>query len=301
MTYTEQVSVIIPSIRVDLVDVLLTTLQHQTYPSALTEIILVGQGLSSIAKRWPMIRSLETTHYFLPGEGRNIGARAATGSYLLFIDDDCEPAPDWIEQNIRALQDKDVGAVGGQVAGKSKAFFAQCVDFSSFAFCQTSTRRETQICSASMGMRRDVFEQVQGFDETLRTCEDIDLCYRLTNLGYKTLYQPAIKVRHNHRRTTFTTLISYSYFYGRVSGLNVKSRYPGKTRRNQIIAKLRHPILYALMILPISLGITMIIVHTNVEEYPRVLLYAPFIFLSKMAFHIGTVRWLIDGPLTNIA
>src|SRR5271157_5469946 len=138
MVYTEQVSIIVPYTRTDLVEVLLTKLLHQTYPSALTEIILVGQRLASLAKRWPMIKPIETTQPFLPGKGRNIGAQTATGRYLLFIDDDCEPEPDWIEQNIRELQNIEVGAVGGQITGKSKTFFAQCVDFSSFAFCQTN-------------------------------------------------------------------------------------------------------------------------------------------------------------------
>jgi GT2 family glycosyltransferase len=293
--YSDHVSIIIPYTRADLVEVLLSKLLQQTYPIELTEIIVVGQHTALLAERWP-IKTIETTHAFFPGEGRNIGARMATGTYLLFIDDDCEPAPDWIEQNVRELQRAEVGVVGGQIAGKSKRFFAQCVDFSSFAFCQINRRTETQICSASMGVKRKVFGEVEGFDENLRTCEDIDFCYRLTNLGYKTIYQPAIKVLHNHRRNTFATLMRYNYFFGRVSGLHIKLRYPGKTRRNQIIAKFQNPFLYALMILPISLGITAIIVRTNIQEYPRVLLYAPFIFLSKVAFHVGTLQWMRFNP-----
>jgi GT2 family glycosyltransferase len=297
--YSDTASIIIPYTRADLIETLLSKLTQQTYPRELTEIIIVGQHTTFLAEHWP-VKTIETTHAFFPGQGRNIGAHRATGTYLLFIDDDCEPAPDWIEQNVRELQKADVGAVGGQIASKSKRFFAQCVDFSSFAFCQINRKMEIQICSASMGVKRKAFVEAQGFDEHLRTCEDIDFCYRLTNLGYKTIYQPAIKVRHNHRRNTFVTLMRYNYFFGRVSGLHVKLRYPGKTRRNQIIAKFHNPFLYALMILPISLGITAIIVRTNIQEYPRVLLYTPFIFLAKIAFHVGTLHWIIDGPPKNL-
>jgi GT2 family glycosyltransferase len=295
--YTDTVSIIIPYTRADLIATLLSRLTQQTYPVELTEIIVVGRHTAFLAEHWP-IKTVETTHAFFPGEGRNIGARRATGTYLLFIDDDCEPALDWIEQNLCELQKADVGAVGGQIAGKSKRFFAQCIDFSSFAFCQINRKMEIQICSASMGVKRNAFVEAQGFDEHLRTCEDIDFCYRLMNLGYKTIYQPAIKVQHNHRRNTFATLMRYNYFFGRVSGLYVKLHYPGKTRRNQIITRLHNPLLYALMILPVSLGITAIIVRTNIQEYPRVLLYSPFIFLSKVAFHVGTLHWIIDGPPT---
>lgn len=298
--YSASVSIIIPFTRTDLIDVLLSKLTQQTYPAALTEIIVVGKQSSSLSKRWP-VKTLEPEKPFLPGGGRNMGARIASGTYLLFIDDDCEPAPDWIEQNVLALQETQIGAVGGQIAGKSRAFFAQCVDFSSFAFCQINKKMEIQICSASMGVSRQAFLAVQGFDETLRTCEDIDFCYRLQNIGYKTIYQPAIKVKHNHRRNSFTTLLRYNYFFGRVSGLAIKSRYPGKTSRNQLITRLQHPLLYGLMILPISAGITAIIIRTNIQEYPRVLLYSPFIFLAKVAFHIGTLRWIIDGPPKQLA
>jgi len=297
--YANRVSVIIPYTRTDLIEATLTQLMRQSYPASLTEIIVVGQHSSSLTHRWT-VKAVETVTRLYPGAGRNMGARIATGEYLLFLDDDCEPAFDWVEQNIRELQRSDVGAVGGQVAGKSKAFFAQCVDFSSFAFCQTNKRRELQICSASMGVRRETYIEVQGFNETLRTCEDIDLCYRLLKLGYKTVYQPAIKVLHNHRRHSFSILMRYSYFFGRVSGLYIKLLYPDMTKRNQILITLHHPLLYALMLLPISLGITTIIVKTTVREYPRVLLYTPFIFLSKLAFHTGVLCWIIRGPQKNL-
>jgi GT2 family glycosyltransferase len=291
--FTEVVSIVIPYTRADLVETTLTLLSQQTYPDDLLEIIVVGQNSDALMGSWP-VKTVSTPTRLLPGGNRNAGARIAHGTYLLFIDDDCEPAPDWVEQNLRELRNQEVGAVGGQIAGKSRAFFAQCVDFSSFAFCQVNQRAEIQICSASMGIRRELFEQVKGFDETLRTCEDIDFCYRLIKLGYKTIYQPAIKVRHNHRRTTLAALLRYNYFFGRVSGLHIKLLHPGMTKRNRFIALVRHPLVYALMILPISLGITLIIVRTTLRDYPRVLLYAPFICLAKMAFHLGTLQWIVQ-------
>jgi GT2 family glycosyltransferase len=273
---------------------------QQTYPASLIEIIVVGQQSTALTYKWP-VKAIETGTRLYPGAGRNIGAQVATGEYLLFLDDDCEPAFDWVEQNVRELQRSEVGAVGGQIAGKSKAFFARCVDFSSFAFCQINKRMEVQICSASMGVKRTAYREVQGFNEILRTCEDIDFCYRLIKQGYKTIYQPAIKVLHNHRRNSFSVLMHYNYFFGRVSGLYIKLLHPGMTKRNQILTALYHPLCYAFMILPISLGITTIIVKTTIREYPQVLLYAPFVFLSKLAFHTGVLFWILRGPHKNLA
>lgn len=290
-----RVSVIIPFSKPEQAAIAIEKLQQQTYPAELTEILLVGAGSNALAERWS-IQAVETKPIYYPGEARNIGARISTGEYLLFLDDDCEPAPDWIEQNVRELEHSEIGAVGGQISGKSKAFFAQCVDFSRFAFCQVDTRREVEVCSASLGVKRVAFEKAHGFNEELRSEEDIDFCFRLLKLGYKTVYQPAIKVLHDHRRKSFSALIRYSYFYGRVSGLYVKRLYPQLSKRNAILTSVQNSSLYLLMIMPIALGATLNIVQKNIREYPRVLLYSPFIFLSKLASHIGIWQWLRHGP-----
>ncbi len=296
--YTSQVSVIIPYSKLDVAQVALEQLVHQTYPADLTEIIVVGPGSSALANRWP-IKAIDTHPIYYPGEARNIGAVAAEGDYFLFIDDDCEPAPDWIEQNILELEQPEIGAVGGQIAGKSKAFFAQCVDFSSFAFSQVSRRMETPVCSASLAVKRQAFEAAQGFSEELRSGEDIDFCYRLIKMGFKTVYQPTVKVLHNHHRKNFSTLMRYSYFYGRVKGLYVKLRHADMSKRNRILTLFYHPLVYLLMIIPVSFGITSTIVRLNVREYPRVLMYAPFIFLSKIAYHFGIWQWILKDKVVR--
>ena len=65
--------------------------------------------------------------------------------------------------------------------------------------------------------------------------------------------------------------------------------------QHQILAMLHHPLVYLLMIIPISVGITTTIVRLNVREYPRVVLYVPFIFLSKVAYHLGIWQWILHG------
>lgn len=296
-----RVSVIIPFSKVDVAGSAVKKVLQQTYPADLTEVLLVGPNSSAFLERYP-VRAIETHHIYYPGEARNIGARAAKGDYFLFLDDDCEPASDWIEQNVRALEPSDIGVVGGQIAGKSAAFFARCVDFSRFPFSQVSRPMECVVCSASMGMKREAYEGVGGFNEGLRSEEDTDFCFRVLKQGYKTIYQPAIKVLHNHGRNSFPTLMLYSYFYGRVSGLYVKRLYPEMSRRNALLTKVQHPFLYPLLMLPFAIGATLNIMRINLPEYPQVLLYAPFIFLSKVASHVGIWQWLLHAqPQRRVA
>jgi GT2 family glycosyltransferase len=292
------ISVIIPFTRPDQAKFVLDKLVQQTYPAELTEILLIGSNSGIFANQYP-VKAIETAPIYYPGIARNVGARSATGTYMLFLDDDCEPAPDWIVQNVHALNTPDIGAVGGQITGKSKAFFARCVDFSRFGFSQSSKPALTWVCSASLGVKRTVFEEVQGFNEELHSEEDIDFCFRLEQAGYKTLYQPKIKVLHDHRRTTFTSLIRYSYFYGRVSGLYVKRLYPTLSFRNTLLTRVQNPLLYPVAMFPIALGATLNLLRLNIKEYPNVVFYAPFIFLSKVATHMGIWRWLLHGSLED--
>jgi GT2 family glycosyltransferase len=122
---------------------------------------------------------------------------------------------------------------------------------------------------------------------------DAGLFRRLTKMGYKTVYQPKVKVSHNHQRDTFSALLRYSYFYGRVKGMHVKSLHAGMSKRNRILMTFSHPLVYMLMIIPIAFGITASISRFNLREYPRVLLYAPYIFLAKVAYHLGIWQWIL--------
>lgn len=287
------ISIIIPCSRPEQVSRTLENLTQQTYPREQVEILLVGSDCASLGDLYP-VRIIESEPHPYPGKARNLGAHAALGNYLLFLDDDCEPAADWIEQNVRALAPAHVGAVGGRIAGKSRKFFARCIDFARFGFAQTRQQaRETWICSASLGVKRQAFAAVRGFHEELRTEEDVDFCFRLWSSGYKTFYQPAIAVLHDHQRTTFKDLVRYSYFSGRVSGLFVKRLYPQLSLRNKLLTAIQQPWLYPLLILPVSLGAMANLVRHNIREYPAIVLYAPFILLSKLVSHVGIWVWLL--------
>ncbi len=180
-----------------------------------------------------------------------------------------------------------MGAVSGMIEGKSKAFFARCVDFSNFGNCQVNRRSEGRLWTATFGIRSDLFREAGGFDGELLAQEDIDLCFRLNKAGRKTVYQPRVRVQHAHGRESLTALLAYQYRGGQDAGTLVECRYAGNSPRNRLLSRLHNPFLYALFVLPFSLAGTLQTVISNFQEHPDVLLAAPFVLLGKVSCHFG--------------
>lgn len=284
-------SIIVPVSRLELASQTLASLNCQRYAGQF-EIIVAGAIADELAQHWSVI-PVQTELMHEPGKIRNIGAAHATGEILLFLDDDCTVAEDWIERNVRALQQSRIGVVGACIRGTSCAFFARCLDFTNFGYYQHRRTVDGPVASASMGVWRAVFYAAGGFDEVMRSGEDMDLCYRVQKQGYRTSYQPEIVIAHNHQRNTLRKLLRYNYTHGFAGGLTTKLRYQDIGLKNRLLASVRFPGLFILLLPLIALLATARIVTINIGASPSVLLYAPFIFLGKLAYEFGIFRNMI--------
>lgn len=308
-TAMKSVSVVIPFSKPETVGNAIESVLAQDYPCDLVEIIVVGKGSSKLMEKWPQINTIDEGPIYEPGWARNLGAAKASGNILLFLDDDCEAQEGWIRANLAELENPEVGAVSGMILGKSKAFFARCVDYANFSLCQTERRQERPVCSASFGIRKAVFERVGGFDTTIRVHEDIDICYRLEEQGLVAVYQPKVKVLHDHGRGSLRSMVQYLYYGGREGGLVIENKYRDRSRFNQWITWFNHPVLYGLMVLPFAVGATLKTIYTNLKEHKEVLWLSPFIFAGKLSCHVGIwsfmvaqwlrVRWTTYGAVEN--
>jgi len=290
-TTPPSVSIIIPTTRPTQVQATLATLLTQHYDGHI-EIILVGAGVTALQQQWPVhVVDCEITRE--PGRARNTGASHAQGTVLLFLDDDCLVAQDWVERNVRALAEPRVGIVGARIQGVSPRFFARCHDFTNFGAYQPPVTREIAVASASMGIRRRLFEQIGGFDAEMRSGEDMELCARVQQAGYRTLYQPAIIVRHHHGRQSLRHFLHYNYQHGRWKGLHSNSSFSSAHWQQVCLTHLHTPTLYLGCIPVFALLATVRLVQLNVRSTPHVLLYAPFMLLGKLAYQLGIFVHLV--------
>ena len=288
------VSVIIPYSKPEKIDNCIRSVTDQYYPRDLLEIIVVGKGSTNVAQRWPGVHAIDSGPIFRPGKARNLGAKAASGEVLLFLDDDCEAQENWVHENLEEVANEGVGAASGMIAGKSNGRISRAVDFANFSRCQMPERQERPLCTATFAIRKEVFEQVGGFDEGMKVHEDIDMCHRLELAGYQTIYQPRVKVLHDHGRETLGALMRYLYYGGREGGLAVEEAYPDQSLQYQFIRKLKHPLLYGLAVLPFAAAATFQAIRINLKEFKSVLALSPLIFLGKLSCHVGIWRWTIE-------
>jgi GT2 family glycosyltransferase len=141
--------------------------------------------------------------------GKNAGWRAARGEIVAFTDDDCYPAPDYLEAMSGCFdEDERLGYVGGRVVLYDPTDFPISVitGEARLAFPPGSFAAG-EVGGGNMAIRREALVATRGFDERLGAgtrfpSEDVDLHFRLSASGWPGVYDPRPLIFHHHRRKT---------------------------------------------------------------------------------------------------
>jgi GT2 family glycosyltransferase len=139
-----------------------------------------------------------------PASARNSGAARARGSHLVFLDDDCLPAPDWLSAVRHRLYDDPGCLVGGPLVNAlTDDVFATASDLligHVFRSWNGDPDRARFLVSANLAVSADCFASIGGFDQTFPYpgAEDRDLCARWLAAGRRIVLAPECIVRHAH-------------------------------------------------------------------------------------------------------
>lgn len=128
---------------------------------------------------------------------RNRGADLAKGIYLAFVDADVEISKEWLHNGLSVFQDSSVVASGCFPSVPPQATWVQRAwDLHQRgATANDSPSSVAWLSSMNLLVRRDVFLRIGGFNESLETAEDVDLCYRLGRYG-AILRNPEMRAIH---------------------------------------------------------------------------------------------------------
>lgn len=220
-----KISVIICSYRgsLTLVECLnsVTALDYPDY-----EIILVNDGkdlrVADLAAEYESVRHVATEHNGLSA-ARNLGATAARGEILVYTDDDCIVEADWLRWIAAQFRGENPpGCVGGpNISPPPENRRQACVAAApgGAAHVLVSDTRAEHLPGCNLAVRKDVFDEVGGFNPVFRVAgDDVDFCWRVLDAGYELAFHPAAFVWH-YRRFTLRGYLRQQCGYGRAEAL----------------------------------------------------------------------------------
>jgi GT2 family glycosyltransferase len=153
-----------------------------------------------------------------PSAARNAGAAAASGEYVAFTDDDCEPEAGWLWALERSLTANPGAACGGTVrngaTGNLGAIATQAVVDALHAGFNRDLDAPRFFASSNVAFPSAAFRSLGGFDEDERYAEDRDLCERWIAAGHRFVSVPDAVVVHM-RTLDLREFMGQHYGYGR--------------------------------------------------------------------------------------
>ncbi len=196
------------------------------------EIIIVSTGsidgsldaITHLSKKNPQIKVIDAKSNLGFGKGNNLGAKSAKGEYLLFLNSDTLLTDNSLKVSLENLkQSPTSGIYSCRLLNKDGSFqpsgghfptFGNLVAWqlfiddlpilssliSSFHPKQSQYDKNQKmdwVTGAFMMIKKDLFQESGGFDKNIfMYTEEMELCYRISKLGYSTFYTNTPTIIH---------------------------------------------------------------------------------------------------------
>ncbi|MEY2557519.1 MAG: hypothetical protein QOE34_944 [Verrucomicrobiota bacterium] len=230
LTEAKKISIIIPvRDRVDLLARCLDSLTSKTNYAPYEIVLVDNDSQSEEARQYFSQSKHRLLHYSGPfnfSAVNNFAVEQTDSPWLLFLNNDTEIIDgDWLTTMAEHVQRPEVGAVGprllypddtvqhaGIVVGvggiAEHAFRGLPAEAPGVCRQLQVTRNYSSVTGACLLTRRDVFEEVGGFDEARLpvTFSDVDLCLKMRRAGYLIVYTPFAKLYHHESGTRRRTV-----------------------------------------------------------------------------------------------
>ena len=230
----------IPTIRADTLPSAVAAIRSQTWAD--WELIIIPQGADErLVEACNAATNSDSRirYVHLSGRGlsiaRNAGIQAARGDVVAFTDDDCAPAPDWLERVHESfLAQPSVGIVAGDLLPSPRPRWrwpSTCPATRTIEYLYRPSDPNVGAPpgfywgGANFTVRREVFELIGGFDQYLGagsefpSAEDVDFALRAESANVIMWTRPSIIVHHTHgRRYGVRNTLTLYRGYARGSG-----------------------------------------------------------------------------------
>ena len=187
----------------------LQALHDQTYPGHRYEVVVVDNGsedtIDAVVAEFQGVRKVDERR---PGSyaARNRGIESSKGDVIAFTDADCMPRPDWIEKGISHLDSASrKRVVGGKMElfprDRRRATAVELYELATALKQDDYVERGGFAATANLFAFRSLFEEIGGFDDTVKSCGDVEWGQRAASAGHRVVYADDVRVRHPARST----------------------------------------------------------------------------------------------------
>lgn len=195
-----QISVIIPVYNglpflVDCVDsVSKAAVAHGSVEIIIVDNCSTDSSTDTLTRLFGEIGKIETGIPGNVGAVRNHGASLAKGVFLSFIDSDCLIPIDYFSRAQSAIKERKADVTGSTYELPEKPHWIEKTWFS------LHRRREdgptTYLPAGNLFVKHSAFTLLGGFDETLQSGEDTELCQRFRDRGFMVFHSRDVQAVH---------------------------------------------------------------------------------------------------------
>ena len=134
-----------------------------------------------------------------PGAARNRGWKAAGTPLVWFVDADCVVEEGALEALLEHMDDPAVGGVGGSYGNARPDSLLACLIHEEIVARHARMGpRVDFLATFNVVYRREVLEEVGGFDERFLKAQDAELSFRIRRAGHELGFDSRSRVRHHH-------------------------------------------------------------------------------------------------------
>ncbi|MGE3549661.1 MAG: glycosyltransferase [Geobacter sp.] len=180
-----------------------------------------SEFLNAATQRYRKLRVIHNNENLLFAKACNQGAQAAGGEYLVFLNNDTEPLPGWLDNGLARLKsDPAIGGVGSKLlypdgtiqhCGIEFARSGQKPPWPKHRFLYAAAddprvniaEKVSMVTGACLFISKELFHAIGGFSPDYGMYfEDIDLCMKIHKTGKTVWYEPLSVLVHHESKSS---------------------------------------------------------------------------------------------------
>lgn len=166
---------------------------------------------------------IELKEKTFPGIGRNIGAKAAKGRVLAFIDADVVVSSQWIARVEQLVKDED-GPLVDSIVGDTYQNSMEESAIEKYWFTEMRKNQKSYINGGNILITKKNYAEMNGFSEHLETGEDVDFCDRGRDQGLHLVLDEELYAHHEGNPKNFVRFMNRERWHG-IGDLNTFNHF----------------------------------------------------------------------------